>query len=169
MTTTPQENLLNWLRDAYAMEKQSLELCERQAQRIENYPELQQRVAQHAVETKDQIVLLERCFAILDEKPSAIKSAIGWTMGNLQAMGGMMAADEVVKSTMSSFVFENMEIASYTILLSAAQTAGEPEIARICEGILKQEEAMADWLRDHLPQTTTLFVRREDVGMQARH
>ena len=166
--TKPREHLLHWLRDAYAMEKQALEMCQRQVERIENYPELRQRIALHVVETKDQIRKLDQCFAILDEKPSAVKSAIGWTMGNVQAASGMLVADEIVKGSMASYVFENLEIASYTILIAAAEKANEPEIARICETIRDQEQEMADWLKDHLPGTTTQFMQRDASEKRAR-
>lgn len=166
--TEPREHLLHWLRDAYAMEKQALEMCERQSERIENYPELRQRIAQHVIETKDQIKKLDQCFMLLDEKPSAVKSAIGWTMGNMQAVGGMLTADEIVKGSMASFVFENLEIASYTILIAAAEKANEPQIARICSDIRDQEQEMADWLKDHLPGTTAQFMQRDAMDQQAR-
>lgn len=166
--TEPREHLLHWLRDAYAMEKQALEICERQAERIEHYPELQARIARHAEETKTQLSKLDQCFALLDEKPSAVKSAIGWTMGNMQAVTGMMAPDEIVKGSMASYVFENLEIASYTILIAAAEKAGEPEIARLCGEIRAQEQAMADWLEDHLPGTTVQYMQRDMSDMRAR-
>ncbi|HEY8189081.1 MAG TPA: ferritin-like domain-containing protein, partial [Micavibrio sp.] len=126
--TEPREHLLHWLRDAYAMEKQALEMCERQSERIENYPELRERIARHAVETRGQLAKLDKCFALLDERPSAVKSAIGWTMGNVHAAGDILAHDGIVKGSMENFVFENLEIASYTILIAAAEKANEPEI-----------------------------------------
>ena len=68
------------------------------------------------------------------------------------ALGGMTASDEIVKGAMAGYVFEHFEIASYTALIAAAKTAGDPETARVCEAILVQEEAMADWLAAHLPE-----------------
>jgi ferritin-like metal-binding protein YciE len=168
MTTRPREHLLDWLRDAYAMEQQALEMCERQAERIKQYPELRARIVEHIAETKDQIAKLDRCFSLLGETPSAVKSAIGWTMGNMQALGGMLASDEIVKGSMASFVFENLEIASYTILIAAAEKASEPEIARICAEIRDQEQAMADFLKEHLPETTAQFMQSDMTGQAAR-
>jgi ferritin-like metal-binding protein YciE len=168
MTTQPREHLLDWLRDAYAMEQQALEMCERQAERIERYPELRARIVRHIDETKEQIAKLDRCFSILGETPSAVKSAIGWTIGNMQALGGMLASDEIVKGAMAGFVFENMEIASYTILIAAAEKAGEPEIVRLCMEIREQEQAMADFLREHLPETTAQFMQRDATEQPAR-
>lgn len=61
---------------------------------------------------------------------------------------------------MSGYVFENMEIASYTVLIEAAKVAQDTETHRVCEAILQQEIAMSDWLRQHLPELTQAFLRR---------
>lgn len=166
--TTPREHLIHWLRDAYAMEKQALEMCERQVERIENYPELKQRIARHVQETQGQIKRLDKCFILLDESSSAIKDAMGWTMGNLQAIGGMMASDEIVKGSLASYTFENMEIASYQILIAAAETAGQPAIAELCRENLQEEEEMAEWLMEHIPATTAQFMQRDAQDVRAR-
>jgi ferritin-like metal-binding protein YciE len=39
------ENLTAWLRDAYAMENQAIEILEKQASRLEHYPELRAKVS----------------------------------------------------------------------------------------------------------------------------
>jgi ferritin-like metal-binding protein YciE len=77
-----------------------------------------------------------------------------------QAAGGMAMSDEVVKGSIMSYVFENLEIASYTSLIAAAELAGDEETKRACEQILPQEIAMARWLLDHIPGVTHAFLRR---------
>jgi ferritin-like metal-binding protein YciE len=48
MTTTRDENLMAWLRDAYAMEKQqAIESTEKQVDRMQGYPELRAWVEDH--------------------------------------------------------------------------------------------------------------------------
>ena len=66
-------------------------------------------------------------------------------------------SDEVVKGAMSGYVFENLEIASYTVLIATAKAAGDAETRKICEQILLQEQAMADWLKAHLPELLRRF------------
>lgn len=78
-----------------------------------------------------------------------------------QAVGGMTASDEIIKGAMAGYVFECFEIASYTTLIAAAQSAGESEVAHVCGEILVQEEAMAEWLLEHLPQLTEEFLVRD--------
>ncbi len=77
-----------------------------------------------------------------------------------QAVGGSLMSDEVIKGAMAGYVFENMEIASYTALIAAAKEAGDSETQAACEKILPQEIAMAEWLLEHLPELTQAFLRR---------
>lgn len=167
--TDAREHLLDWLRDAHAMEQQAEQMLKGQAARIENYPALKARIEQHIQETLGQQQLLEGCISRLGGSPSTLKDAMGKIMAMGQAVGGMMASDEIVKGSMASYVFEHMEIASYRTLIAAAQAVGDVETQRVCEQILAQEEAMAQWLREHLPQVTQQFlVRDETPGVTAR-
>jgi ferritin-like metal-binding protein YciE len=168
MTTEPREHLLHWLRDAYAMEKQALEMYEGEAERIEHYPEMKEHIEQHIGETKGQIARLDRCFDILGETPSAVKSTLGWFVGNAQAASGIFVSDEIVKGAMASYVFENLEIASYTILIAAAELDNQHEIAKLCSDNLREEIAMADWLKHRLAPTTQKFLEMDRTQNPAR-
>lgn len=68
-----------------------------------------------------------------------------------------------MKGLLASYTFEHMEIASYTILIAAANSVGEAEIARVCEQNLREEEAMAEWLESNLPQVTQTFLTRAEA------
>ncbi|OOW71594.1 hypothetical protein Xant_19120 [Xanthomonas cissicola] len=113
--------------------------------------------------------LLDGCIKRLGGSPSTIKDVMGKMAALGQAVGGMTASDEIVKGAMAGYVFEHLEIASYTALIAAAKTAGDPETARVCEEILVQEEAMADWLATHLPELTEEFLVRDATpGVEAK-
>jgi ferritin-like metal-binding protein YciE len=43
---------------------------------------------------------------------------------------------------------------------------GDLDTKRVLQEILQQEEAMASWLEQHLPETTREFLRR-DAGAKA--
>ena len=49
---TSQENLLDWLRDAHAMEQQAEKMLKAQSERLEHYPQLKARIDQHIEETR---------------------------------------------------------------------------------------------------------------------
>ncbi|KPC49639.1 ferritin-like domain-containing protein [Amantichitinum ursilacus] len=169
MTTDRKENLLDWLRDAHAMEQQAEHMLKGQSSRLENYPELKARIDQHLQETLGQQKLLEECIARLGGSHSVLKDLGGTLMAFGQAVGGMTMSDEVIKGSISGYVFENLEIATYTVLIEAARATGDIETQRACEQILPQEQAMAKWLLEHLPETTYQFlVRSETPGLTAR-
>ena len=159
-TQEPRENLMNWLRDAHAMEQQAETMLTSQSERLEHYPTLKARIDQHINETKGQQARLESCIQRLGGSPSTLKDVGGKLMAFAQGMSGMVMSDEVVKGAMSGYVFEHMEIASYTILIAAAKAAGDAETQRICEENLREEEAMAQWLLEHLPEVTKTFLAR---------
>lgn len=156
------KHLEDWLRDAHAMEKQAEKMLEAQASRIEHYPALKERINQHISETRNQAEKVEECISLLGEDTSALKDAGAKLTAFGQAMGGMLASDEVMKGSLTSYAFEHFEIASYKAIIQAAEVASKPEIATICTGILEEEKAMAQWLEDHLDETTRKFLERAE-------
>ena len=82
-------NLVDWLRDAHAMEQQPEQMLSAQKSRLENYPKLRTRI--------------------------------------------------------------------------------EKQMHKACEQILPQEIAMAEWLKEHLPELTQAFLdRSETPGLEAK-
>jgi ferritin-like metal-binding protein YciE len=69
---------------------------------------------------------------------------------------------------MAGYTFEHFEISSYTALIAAAKAAGDQQTASVCEAILSEEQAMADWLKEHLVPVTQQYLMREEAGEPAR-
>lgn len=163
MTTRAEENLMDWLRDAHAMEEQAEKMLSATADRLEHYPELKAKILQHLEETRQQAELIRHCIERRGGDTSTTKDAMGKMMAMAQGMSGMFVSDEVVKVSLASYAFEHMEIASYKALIAAAEMVGDGETKRVCEQILPQEEAMAQWLADHLPATVMQFLGRDET------
>jgi ferritin-like metal-binding protein YciE len=169
MATAIDDNLNDWLRDAHAMEEQADKMLNAQADRLEHYPELRARIVQHIEETRWQRGVLDEILARRDISNSVVKDIGAKLMAFGQAVGGMTVSDEVVKGAMAGYVFENLEIATYTSLIAAAKAAGDSATAASCEQILVQEKAMAAWLLEHLPQVTQDFLTRSATpGVEAK-
>ncbi len=161
------EWLVQWLRDAHAMEEQAETMLSGQLTRIENYPELSDRIRQHLEETKAQAARLKTCLDGVAGGTSSMKDAGGKLMAMAQSISGVFAGDEVMKGSLASYTFEHMEIASYTILIAAAEHLGETEIARVCNQNLREEVAMADWLKSNLQPTTAKFLSRAETDSES--
>ena len=166
---THEENYLAWVKDAHAMEKQAESMLEKMSGRLEHYPDLKARIDQHIEETRQQQALVQSVIDRYDTSSSTFKDAMGKLSAMGQAMGGMMADDEVVKGAISGYVFENLEIGSYTSLIAAAKLVGDTEGVRIFTQIREQEIAMAEWCLQHLPDVTEQFmIRSATPGVEAK-
>ena len=95
------------LRNAHAMEKQALSIMEPQLQRLENYPEIGQRLEAHIRETNGQIERLDTILEELGESSSGLKDVAQSVAGSLAAMGHTMAGDKILKNSLANFAFEN--------------------------------------------------------------
>ena len=165
-----EERLMEWLRDAHAAEEQAETMLTGTASRLQNYPQLRARIEQHIQETKRQSELIRGCIERRGGSTSTIKDAGGKLLAMGQAMSGMFVGDEVMKGSIASYAFEAMEIASYRILIATAEQVGDQETKRVCEQILREEEAMAEWLEQNLPSLTQQYLRREETpGATAKH
>ncbi|ECR5105694.1 ferritin-like domain-containing protein [Salmonella enterica] len=163
------EHYHDWLRDAHAMEKQAESMLESMASRIENYPDIKARIEQHISETKHQITMLEEVLDRNGISRSVLKDSMSKMAAMGQSIGGMFPSDEIVKGSISGYVFEQFEIACYTSLLAAAKKAGDTASIPTIEAILKEEMQMADWLIKYIPQTTEQFLLRSEAdGVEAK-
>ena len=165
---SPKENLAAWLRDAHAMEGQAETLLQTQIDRLKNYPEALPRLKSHLQETQDQRAALERCLKQLGEDTSTLKDSAMKVAANLQGMMHAMSSDEVLKNTLASAAFEQFEAASYRMLVTAAQIAGEPQIAKTCETIMEQEVSMADWVWGQLSPMTEKYLSLDMADAEAK-
>lgn len=164
MTRSNDEILNAWLRDAHGMESQAEDMLETHAQRLEHYPDLANRIRQHLEETRSQRDRLQTCMDTRGVSTSTLKDMTGKLTAFAGGMIGSMAADEVVKGTIGTYAFEQFEMVCYRSLIAAAHAAGDTDTAAVCEGILTEEEAMANWVWDNVPEVTTAYMAREASG-----
>jgi ferritin-like metal-binding protein YciE len=150
--TAEEERLLAWLNDAYALEKAQIPILENHAEDAHDQPHVRDRDLEHVERTKLHVKMVRKCIKLLGRKPSKAKDAIGRLGGAVNSLSTEPFDDEVVRNFVADFASENLEVASYQAIITAARDAGHEKIARICEEILDDEEEMADWLRSSLPR-----------------
>ncbi|HYI43439.1 MAG TPA: ferritin-like domain-containing protein [Sphingomicrobium sp.] len=166
-TPTLRSLFVTGLQNAHAVENQALALMDRQLDRLVRYPEISERLRSHRAETEVQIARLDEILATLNARNSAMKDMALNFMGNMAALGHVMAADEVLKDQMVNYAFENFEIASYTSLIALAD-AGDFAAARtLLNETLQEEKAMAAWVLESLPQVTMKYMGLSSSGEAA--
>lgn len=148
------QQIVTWLRDAHAMEQGQENLLQSQIRECRDMPEMQQRLQQHLAETRGHRERVAAALSLLGESPSTVKSVAGGLMGMMEGMSTMMFRDVMVKNLIGDYAMEHFEIACYRALRVAANEAGFADLATMCEEILKEETAMAEWLEEQIPDTT---------------
>jgi hypothetical protein len=98
--TDSKERLVQWLRDAHAMEEQAETMLSGQIERLENYPEIRDRMNMHLEETRQQAKRLEQCLDRIGDGSSTLKDAGGKLIAIGQNISGMFAGDEVMKGSL---------------------------------------------------------------------
>jgi len=164
VANSPRDNLVHWLRDAHAMEVGTLDDLENLSKRIGQYPQLKARIDQHIQETRGQEQRLKDLLASMNESTSAVKEAVTKIAGNVQAVAGMLFSDEVLKNAIASYAFEHFEIANYRALIATAETAGETRAVSVLQQNLREEEAMAQWMEQHLPEIARQYLQLDASG-----
>jgi ferritin-like metal-binding protein YciE len=161
MAQTPRDLLVVGLRNAHAMEVQARELMERQSERLEDYPEVKAKLAEHLRETNEQLQRLEKCLEDCGESTSTLKDTAQSVIANVMAVAHAMAGDEVLKNTFANNAFENYEIAAYKSLLALCRAAGISALREPLETSLKEEQQMAAWIDVNVEKITMEYVSRE--------
>jgi ferritin-like metal-binding protein YciE len=151
--------LVDWLRDAHAMERTSVDNLDRLADRFSRHPELSVRFREHWRESLGQVVALETCLKKLGSDTSTFKDVASRFVGIAQAYVGAISLDEPVKDCLAAYASVHLEIATYISLRAAALELAEPQIVQMCDEHLQRERAMVGWLEQQITEVTLEFLR----------
>lgn len=154
---TLRELFITGLVNAHAVEKQALSIMTPQVSRIENYPEVADRLRLHIEETNGQIARLDEILAGFDTSSSTLKD-LGLSMsGGMAAIAHSVAGDEILKNSFANYAFEHFEIAAYKSLLVLAEDGGFATAAPLLKQSLGEEQSMAQWIDEALPLVTRRY------------
>lgn len=154
------DTVADWLRDAHAMEQQAEQLLSSFSDRLESYPELKSQLVSHLNTTRHNQDMLKHAIENAGESTSVFKDLGARLMAMTQTASGVPVSDEVVKGALSLYTFQQMKVASYTMLSVATRHMGDTATMGICERILPKEIAFADWLERYLPEVTIKYLSR---------
>jgi ferritin-like metal-binding protein YciE len=147
------------LRNAHAVEKQALSIMTPQVSRIENYPEVADRLRLHIDETNAQIGRLDTILADFDTSGSALKDIALSMSGGMAAIMHSVAGDEIVKNSFANYAFEHFEIAAYKSLITMAEDGGFGSATSLLQQSLREEQSMAEWIDESLPMVTRRYAQ----------
>src|SRR5262245_55998979 len=146
------DQLITWLNDAYAMEMALIAVLQNHAGDVRaTAPDAATRLDQHVIETRMHADRIEQCLAELDSTPSRIKSAFSSVIGQVESTATGLFSDAPVKNALMDYGAEQVEVGCYHALATPARQLGLERVAALCELNLREDEAMALWLREQIP------------------
>ena len=163
-TVTPNETdvirdeIVDWLRDAYAMERGLEQSLKKQADSDEVSPQIRNRAAMHLEETRRHAEEVRSALKALGTDTSTLKTGLGLMAQITKGMGTKFASDERIKDLLDAYSMEHFEIACYTALAAAAEKAGLQQVVETCRRIIVDEERMAEALKSSLATETTAYL-----------
>lgn len=158
MAQTAIDQLITWLDDAHAMESGLAGILQSHTAHFSEFPEALARVQRHVAETQQHARRLEQCLEQLGRTPSGVKSMLSSLMGTVEGATTTIFSDRLVKDVLSDYAAEQFEVACYTALVAVATRLGYTDIARLCEENLREDQAMAQWLLEQLPDVVSYEV-----------
>lgn len=150
---TPQDKYSLELAHLYDAEKRFLEAQQAMAAHSTD-PTLKAGMQQHIQQTEQQIANLEQVYRLLGADPKREECGIATSLikngqSGLKEKGNETLRDCLI-ATAASMV-EYYEIASYRGLIGAAQTMNQPEVVKLLEENLRQEELTVQKLESSAP------------------
>ena len=155
--------LIEWLRDAYAMQKSMEAALQKLIAHPYTQSALRDQAAQHCRATRQHADALAFCLKQLGADTSSLKTVLAQGMDLRRGAGAAFARDERIKDVLTVFVTEHFEISCHSILRTGAAQLGRWEIVGICDEILFEEKRMAGWLQANLPQIIAAYLAHKET------
>jgi ferritin-like metal-binding protein YciE len=159
MSMTPQDQLIQWLNDAYSLELSIAEVLQNHLQETQAVPDWHEKLQLHLIQTRRHADRVRECIGFLGGSVSPTKAFLGDLLGKVQAVSTGMYEDELVKNILAEHASEQLEIACYTALIAASEELGLTRVLDICREIKAEEEEMAHWVKQHISIITKMFLR----------
>ena len=152
------KEVIDWLRDAYALERGLEGALKKHADNDDLSPEVRRRAAAHLKETQRHAKEVQAALKSLGSDVSSLKTGLGKIALAAKGLGTAFAGDERIKDLLDAYSMEHFEIACYTALAAASEKANLPQVTQMCRRILEDEERMAEALIDAIPTEVTSFI-----------
>jgi ferritin-like metal-binding protein YciE len=140
-----EEQLVDALADAHAMEKQSLTTL-LAARKVAGDPQLESLYAGHIAETERHLELVEARLEAHDASRSIVKDLGGRISALALGVGVVAQKNTPAKLVAVAYGYENFEVAAYEMLKRIAQKAGDAETVEMADRILVNERQAVEKL-----------------------
>ncbi len=142
--------LTNWLKNAYNIETTLVQMLDNQAERAGGFTELRSQLHGHREATQRHAQMVKECLEYLGEDVSEVRAQASKLFGEVQSRMVGVYGDSIVRDAIVGAMVEQLEISTYSAIITLADQLGEQKIVNNCSEILEDERNMHGFLEDHL-------------------
>ena len=143
--------LIGLLKDAHAMETRSFPILQTRLDDQSLDADARARLESHLRETEHHAQRLGQALRALGSAPPSSLSSCEPIARVIHDITSQVFSERLVTSAIADLAAEQFEVAAYTALIAAAESAGEAEVARLCRLNRGEDEDMAEWLDAQIP------------------
>jgi ferritin-like metal-binding protein YciE len=154
------ETVVSWLRDAHAMEAAAVDNIEKNIDRFEEYPTVQQVFREDLEVSRRNSKELETVLDRLGADRSTLKDMGMKFASSIQPLVAGAASDDVIKHMLAAQAYKHFEVASFRSLSTAAETIGDSQIKDLCDRSVEEKKRLAARFEENLPQVTREYLAR---------
>jgi ferritin-like metal-binding protein YciE len=165
---TLEEQLVKYLADAHSIEEQALQQL-RGAPDAADDPDIAAIFRRHLVETEEHERAIRGRLEAHGERSSTLKDLIMRVGGAGFLLFARAQPDTPGKLVAHAYSYEHLELASYELLISVADRAGDLDTVEVAQRVLGEERAMAERLAacfDQAVAASLAAVAPDDLGAQ---
>jgi ferritin-like metal-binding protein YciE len=162
-----QNEIIDWLRDAYAMERSGETTLERICASGDLPTECRTAAAMHLTETRQHTRIVESLLRSLEADISSLKTGLGVMAESIRSPGTTLSPDAQIKDLLGAYAMEHFEIVCYSAIVTAAEAAELSQIANACRQIILDEEKMAETIRKEMPHVVREYLHPVPVAQAA--
>lgn len=156
-----EELLVSHLRDAHALEQQSLKLLRTAIEEVGQDEQLGNPYREHLEQTERHQELVAQRLEAHEMKPSAVRDLhMRAANTGLNELAGK-PPDAQAKVAMNLVAVEALEMAGYELLIRIAERAGDGETAEAARKLLEEERAAAQSFREGFARTVELMLESD--------
>jgi ferritin-like metal-binding protein YciE len=152
------DTVVAWLRDAHAMEAAAVDNIEKNIDRFEDYPTVQQVFREDLDVSRRNSKELETTLERLGADRSALKDMGMKFASSMQPLLVGASSDDVVKHMLAAQAYKHFEVASFRSLSAAAETIADPQLKALCDRSVDEKKELAARYEENLPQVTRAYL-----------
>src|SRR3982751_6182557 len=111
---TKQEQFIQWLGDAHAMEVGIVSTLEKHIADAKGQPQVRAALTKHLAETKRHATEMKKALASLGGSHPVVREGVSKIVNLVAGLAPSMASDTAVKNGIADFATEHFEIACYS-------------------------------------------------------